>query len=249
MEPTLLKKITDELNETIRGGIISKIHQPTDKTVIFKIFIRGREHRLLISSEAAAPRAHLTLKRYPNPERPLRFCAFLRSHISNALIERVEVVEGERIAKILLKKRNSDGESESLTLVAELTGKSANIILIDSKHVVMDALKYFAPESLRAVSPGLELKPLTNNSNKSASKGSPIEKNKETWNESADSFYSLGIEERERTKRENDLRRVVKKVEKRLTRKVKNLEADIKKPGQMSKTLCRQNCCLRTLKS
>jgi predicted ribosome quality control (RQC) complex YloA/Tae2 family protein len=170
---------------------------------------------------------HLTEKKYPNPMRPLRFCAYLRKHISNALVEELRAVKDERIAELTLKIKGADGESEIMTLVAELTGKSANIILLDSRHFVMDALKYFPPESSpRTVSPGVELKPLAG---KSASKESLIEKSKTSWNESAEHYYNERYEERESTKAGNDLRRVVKKVEKRLSRKIKNLETDIEK--------------------
>lgn len=227
MGPNLLKKITDELNGTIRGGIISKVHQPTARLLILKIFIRGRDYSLLIGTDPLLSRMHLSKKKYPNPERPLRFCAYLRSHIRSALIEEVRALEGERIAEILLKKKNKSGESETVTLVVELTGKSANIILIDSGRVVLDALKYFAPErSPRAVSPGLKLEPLTG---KSVAKEPLIEKDTESWNESAENFYNDRFEKEEIIKIENNLRRIVKKVEKRLNRKIKNLEADIKK--------------------
>ena len=227
MGPILLDNITDELSRTIRGGVISKVYQSDAKLLILKIFIRGREYRLLLSAKPTEPRMHLTEKRYPNPDRPLRFCAFLRAHITNALIEDVQSVEGERIARLTLKRRNEMGEDENLTLIIELTGKSANIILINSKSSVMDALRYFDPEnSPRAVMPGVILGELTG---KAAAKETIIEKSCETWNESADLYYSESFERNELIQLASVLRRVVRKVEKRLTRKVKNLEADILK--------------------
>lgn len=227
MEPILLKKITEELNSSLRGAIISKIHQPNNSVLIIKLFIRGREYKLLISADPLHPRVHITEKKYPNPESPLRFCAYLRAHLSNAVIKEVRSLGGERIAEITLDKKRDGSESETLKLVLELTGKSSNIILIDSRRVVMDALKYFPPESSqRAVSPGVELTPLIG---KASAKESLIEKTGATWNESADSYYTGIYEDAKKIKFGNDLRRVVRKVEKRLKRKKMKLSGDIKR--------------------
>lgn len=225
MGPILLKKITEELNATLKGGIISKIHQPGDRLLILEISIQGRVYDLLISTEAIEPRVHLSEKKYPDPKRTLRFCAFLRRHITGALVDKVRALEGQRIAEIRLKRK--DKPNESVTLIVELTGKSANIILTDSKNIVMDALKYFRPEnSPRIVSPGLNLNPLTG---KSSAKETLIEKNEKTWNESAQRYFDDRSEKRENKKLENDLRRALRKAEERLIRKIKNLEGDIKK--------------------
>lgn len=227
MGPILLKKITEELGETVRGAVVSTVHQPEAKIIILKLFIGAREYRLLLSADPRLPRMHLTLKKYPNPKRPMRFSAFLRKHITGAVIEEVGSSEGERIAQIKLKKKTDNGPYEVMKLTVELTGKSSNIILTDDRSIVLDAIRYFPPESSpRAVSPGFELKPLPQCEIREEV---VIEKNARTWNESADLFYSEIFEENERQRLAKELRRTIKKEEKRLLRKIKNLEADIEK--------------------
>ncbi len=44
----MLKKITEELNETIRGAVISKIHQSEPKLIILKLFCRGKSYKLIL---------------------------------------------------------------------------------------------------------------------------------------------------------------------------------------------------------
>lgn len=227
MGPILLKKITEELSETIRGAVVSKVHQSEAKIIILKLFIRGCNLRLLLSTDPRLPRMHLTEKRYPNPERPMRFCAFLRKHITDAVIKEVRASEGERIALIKLRKKNKEGSFQAMRLIVELTGKSSNIILTDDNAIVLDALRYFPLESSpRAVSPGLELKPLPECEIKEEKL---IEKSAKTWNESADLFYSAAFEETKKQRLTSELRRTVKKEEKKLERKIKNLEGDIEK--------------------
>ncbi|MEE9543095.1 MAG: NFACT RNA binding domain-containing protein [Thermodesulfobacteriota bacterium] len=227
MGPILLKKITDELNESLRAGVVSKVRQPKKDIVILEIFIRGRIYKLLISTNPLEPRMHLTEKKYPNPVRPLRFCAYLRSAITNAVIEKIGVKTSERIAEIELRKKTEDGSTRSLFLIVELTGKSSNIILIDDKVSVLDALKYFLPESsIRAVGPGIKLEPLPVHETKEEN---GIEKSAATWNESADAHYNKIFVDSETKKLTNELRRKVKREEKKLRRKIRNLESDITK--------------------
>ena len=230
MGPILLKKITEELSESVRGAVVSKVHQSEPRIIILKLFIRGRDHRLLLSADPRLPRMHLTGKRYPNPERPPRFCAFLRKHIEGAVIEEVCATEGERIAQIRLKRKTGKKSYETIKLIVELTGKSSNIILTDDRSIVLDAVRYFSPESSpRAVSPGLELKPLPECGISGIKGEELIEKKRETWNESADLFYTKTFEENETKTLVSGLKRIIKKDETRLMRKIKNIEADIEK--------------------
>ena len=80
MDPSLLKVIAAELNDELSGGVVSKIHQPDERTLILRIFIRGRDLKLLVSAHHSLPRLHLTDRSYPNP--PSRFCNFLKSFFS-----------------------------------------------------------------------------------------------------------------------------------------------------------------------
>ena len=50
MNPSLLKVIAAELGDELSGGVVSKIHQSDDRTLILRIFIRGRGFKLLVSA-------------------------------------------------------------------------------------------------------------------------------------------------------------------------------------------------------
>lgn len=228
MGPVLLKNIISELNEALAGGIVSKIHQPNDRDIVLKVFIRGRDERLIISTHPRFSRVHLTKESFVNPPAPKRFCAYLRSRIENARIEGVTQVDTEMIARIGLRKR-TEGE-ERLTLVAELTGKSSNIILVDDKEAVLDALKYFPPEtSVRVVMPGVALLPLPPRPAGEPEKEAFVKKEGVTWNEAADGYYAALIKEDEETAESARIRRALNEAEKRLKRKLENLLGDKKR--------------------
>ncbi|TAN61313.1 fibronectin-binding domain-containing protein [bacterium] len=228
MNPYLLKNVIDELNALFIGAIVSKVHQPDERTIVLKLFNGAKGAYLLISTHPQFSSLHITEDDFENPQTPKRFCAYLRSRITNGRVTAFRVLTGQRIALIELKKR-IDGTEDVFTLVAELTGKSANIILVDSvdgSGVVLDSLRYFKPdESLRPVMPGLTFTPLPMTSLSSVGE-LPDKDPAISWNGFASALYSgaLHIETDGAFKRR--LGRVLSDTKKRLNRKAANLNAD-----------------------
>jgi len=228
MGPKLLEKITTELNVGLKDGVVSRIHEPDERTIIFKVFSKGRTEVLVISAHPLFSRMHISAREFTNPAAPPRFAAYLRSRITNARIEAFEQAKGERIVRIKLIKK-IDGQWSAFVLVAELTGKSSNIILCDAENVVLDALRHFGPGSSREVWPGRTLSLLPT---APPMKEEYAEKKEgETWNEAADRHYSALINEETLALEKNRLRRVIVEAEKKAGRKLKNLKGDESRAG------------------
>ena len=229
MSPGLLKKIVTELSETLLGGIISRIHQPDERTLVFKVFKRGRSQTLLISTHARFSRMHLTEKKFENPPAPKRFCAFLRSRIEDAVIGNIRQIEREKIVRIELRRRTLEGP-EYYLLSAELTGKSGNVILLDKDGVVLDALKYFPEGSQRVVMPGAAFSPLPPlTPHEVMEKEEVLPEKNQTWNEAAERYYSGLVSKDEFEGRKRFLNRAIKDAKKRAGRKLGNLLGDREK--------------------
>lgn len=238
MTPGLLKHIVHELDAAIHGGVISKIHQPNEKDLVFKVFSRGRDFKLLISAHPELCRMHLTEEGFENPQNPPRFCAFLRSRITGARIEGVTQDEGEKIARIKLanphtgtRKAGEDVPSHilSYTLTIELTGKSANVILLDENGVVLDALKYFkSGESARPVVPGIKLTPLSLPAHRE--QAPELEKKEtETWNEATERFYGGLLKDSGFASEKSRLKKIIVETEKKLLKLLENVTNDRRK--------------------
>lgn len=135
MDLLFIEAVVRELNKSVRGAAVSKIHQTGPHDIILRLW-NGRENlRLLISASPGASRLHLTNAKQPNPAAPPRFCQLLRSRLSRLL--EIERLPGERIVRLLFA-----GEAgERWALVAELLGTRANLILIDSEGRIVDALQ------------------------------------------------------------------------------------------------------------
>lgn len=147
MDILTLDAVVRELKPLLTGAAVGKIHQPGADDLVLRLW-NGRENlRLLISASARAARLHLTAETPPNPQAPPRFCQLLRSRLHRLLA--IDRVPGERILRLVF---SGAGESR-WTLVAELLGPQANLLLLDGEGRIVDSLKRQA-ETGRPALPG-----------------------------------------------------------------------------------------------
>ncbi|MFS0656082.1 NFACT family protein [Bacillus sp. 179-C3.3 HS] len=151
--------MTNELQEALAGGRISKIHQPYKHELIFHIRANGRNHKLLLSAHPSYARVQLTEHLYENPSEPPMFCMLLRKHLEGGFIERFEQIGFDRIIVLHVRSRNEIGDEQSRKLYIEIMGRHSNIILVeDGTQLIIDSLKHLSPSvnSFRTVLPGYE---------------------------------------------------------------------------------------------
>ncbi len=127
-----LTPILQELTDALLGGWIQKIHQPTARTLVLDIRVPGQTHRLLISSEPETARLHLTTRTSPNPPSPPPFCQFLRAHVQGARIDDIRQRSNDRLVELQIT-----GKEGARTIVCELTGKTANVLVLDAERRVL----------------------------------------------------------------------------------------------------------------
>lgn len=145
-----LEAVVRELDGMVTDTRINKIHQPTADTLIFKLWTGRETLRLLVSLDGRFSRLHLTERDYPNPFTPMRFCQLLRSRLS-ALIS-IRQKAGERIVELTFR-----GKEQDYLLIAEMTGRHSNMVLVDDKGQIVDALKRIdAGAEGRSIQPGID---------------------------------------------------------------------------------------------
>ena len=153
--------VAEELNIILTGGRIDKIQQPERDEVRLTIRNNGSNYRLLLSSNAASPRIHLTEGHRENPERAPMFCMLLRKHIGGGKILGVCAEGFERVVKISVESANELGDVSVKTLIAEIMGKHSNIILINENSRIIDSLTHVDQDmsSVREVMPARQYMP------------------------------------------------------------------------------------------
>ena len=93
-----LKFTLDEIRQRCLGGRVEKIFQPSRDALILLLKGSAGREKLLIATNPAAPRLHLTTASPENPPEPPMFCMLLRKHLSGARLAEVTQPEMERLA-------------------------------------------------------------------------------------------------------------------------------------------------------
>jgi predicted ribosome quality control (RQC) complex YloA/Tae2 family protein len=131
-----IKGIVDELNAALKGRVFGKIFRLSSAS--FAIDFRRRGEYLFLSADPSLPRLYLI-------ERPVRqlekestsldeFGHALRTNLNGAILTEIERDESERVVRFSFVRHEDTGEMQQRTLVAQLTGRSANLLLLDENN-------------------------------------------------------------------------------------------------------------------
>ncbi len=139
------RSVVNELHSALHTGRIVKVYQPQDTDLLLHVRAGRTTHKWLISANAQFSRTHLTTESLENPKEPPMFCMVLRKHLEGAFIEKIEQQGFERTIHVSIKGKNDIGDTVQKTLIIELMGKHSNIILVDHKDMILDAIKRLSP--------------------------------------------------------------------------------------------------------
>ena len=158
MDGLSLYSAMNELNKRLAGGKIDKFQQTDKEELLLMVRSLGQTYRLLINASAADNRVQLTELEKQAPSEAPMFCMLLRKRIAGGKIVRFEQERLDRVLKISIETYNDLGDLSVFALYCELMGKHSNIILVNEKGVIVDAIKHvgLGMSSVRFVMPGLE---------------------------------------------------------------------------------------------
>ncbi|MGN0520256.1 MAG: NFACT family protein [Candidatus Fimenecus sp.] len=148
--------VKNELEQTVLGARVEKVHQPSKAEIVLLLRTRGGAFRLFLSAESASARVHLTRFPTENPQNPPMLCMLFRKHLTGAVLSSIRQAGLDRILFLDFAATNEIGDKAKLTLCIEITGQHSNIILIDGNGKILDAVKRVdeTKSSVREVLPG-----------------------------------------------------------------------------------------------
>ena len=154
--PTL-RAVTEELSEALSDSRIDKIHQITRDSLVLQLRSRTGTRRLYLCANPGYPRIHLTEMTTENPAKPPMFCMLLRKHLLGGRFVRIEQAGLERCVALIFSCTDEMGEVAEKQLVAELMGRTSNLILVGPDGRVIDCLRRvdLTMSERRPVLPGL----------------------------------------------------------------------------------------------
>ena len=132
LSATDIERVLHEITSALAQARIQKIYQPGDRVLVFEFRVPGETHRLLISCEPEMTRLHLVFRPLHNPASPPSFCQFLRAQIQGGRLDGIQQRQHDRIVTLVVSTRQG-----VRTIVCELTGHSANLLVLDERHHVL----------------------------------------------------------------------------------------------------------------
>lgn len=146
----------------LKGGRVTKIHQPGPTDVVLLVRSQGENHRLFLSASHTIPRFYRLEEPLSNPSEPPLFCMVLRKHLEGGIITEMGQMGLDRVCWWDIRNRNELGDVSVKRLVLEVMGKHSNLILVDlATGKILEAIHHVpaAVSQVRQVLPGLTYTP------------------------------------------------------------------------------------------
>ena len=228
----LIERIVPELREGLIGLAFREIFQLRENQ--FAIAFEGDEFRLLfIAIDSREPRIYLIKRRTRDlkkeKQNPSKFVVDAEHALLGMWLADVSKQPGERVVELRFER------TETRFLVAQLTGKSSNLFLLDTERTIIGALRkpldgeqslgitYSSPD-------GTAGRKLSGDSNDLV-----IKHSHQTLSESLDAYFQERDAESRFSKLTYQARRKNQKEQAKLRRLIKNLEIDIQQHGDPEK--------------
>lgn len=146
-----------EMQRSIVGGKIDKVQQPERDELVLGVHTQTGNYKLLLSASAANTRAHLTDVKRTNPADAPMFCMLLRKRIQGGKIVSVDQPNFDRVLVLTVETQNELGDLVPYRLIAEIMGKHSNVVLVNEKNIIVDAIRHVGVgmSNVRLILPGL----------------------------------------------------------------------------------------------
>lgn len=141
MNEQLISDVIEEVGPALAGRAWGKVFQLSGSSLV--VDFRGRY--LFVSVEPGQPRLYLISRTVRELERasqhPAPFSLVLRKALGGATLREVKKDDGERVVRFVFDVPDAVGDVREATLVAQLTGRTSNLFLLDSHGRVLDSLR------------------------------------------------------------------------------------------------------------
>ena len=145
MNDQTIEAIVDEIAHVLVGRTFGKVFELSRRSLA--VDFRAHDGRyLFISLEPQKPAIYMIERRVRDLEkqslRASPFSLVLRKHLGGATLASIRKDETDRIVRFSFKARDEIGNSRLRTLVAQLTGRTANLLLLDEGGHIIDLLRH-----------------------------------------------------------------------------------------------------------
>jgi len=232
VHPETLTKIVAEFDQTLVGRFVGKVFQLTPFSIAVDFGLRQGRY-LYLSAEPQRPRTYLIAREVKylvkQAMSPSQFVQTMCSRLGGGNLVSVTRDASDRIIRFAFSVKDETGESHNRMLAAQLTGRSANLFLLDESGTIMNVLRSGNGPGHRI---GERYQPPPTPAHVSSGEQAPIEQGEfSSLSAAADHYYRiLEAEERFTTRTKAIRDRLRKEMNKKLKLQ-KNLQIDLVSHG------------------
>jgi predicted ribosome quality control (RQC) complex YloA/Tae2 family protein len=197
MDDSTISAVVSEIAPVLIGRAPGKIFQLDQQSVAIDFGLR-HEGYLFISTNPALPRLYLIKRRVRDLEKlslpSNQFTLTLRKELSQTRVTSIEKIPADRIVWFKFKGVDDLNQQKERTLVVQLTGRSANLLLLDQDDVIISRLRSGKTDGQsiagRYQSPKLQQSSSPRAKDSSATAGGPTVSEGNTLSEALDAHYT-----------------------------------------------------------
>lgn len=156
MDDQSIREIVDEITPLLLHRAPGKIIQLGTASLAIDFGLREPGF-LFVSADPSAPRMYLIRRRLRDLEKestpPTPFSLTLRKELADTQIKAIEKDATDRIVRLSFEGRDELGNQKRRVLLAQLTGRSANLLLLDADHRILQTARKTAGEGQRPGEP------------------------------------------------------------------------------------------------
>lgn len=155
MDGLFLTTVTRQLN-ALCPCKINKIQNISDEELLVNLHTKQKNQKLVINVRSNTNRIYLANQVETTQNMPTNFVMVLRKQLHQGTITSISQVGYDRLLKMEISTRNEFGDATTFSLMIELMGKYANIVLVNEEGIIVDALKRIPvyENSKRTIHPG-----------------------------------------------------------------------------------------------
>lgn len=144
MNDQLLSSVVEELTPVLSRRAFGKVFQ-LGRASLAVDFRTGDGRYLFFSVEPHNPRLYMVARAVRELEKqsgtPSLFALLLRKHLAGATLDSLTKDAHDRVVRFGFEARDEAGTTHARTLVAQLTGRSSNLFLLDAENRIVDAMR------------------------------------------------------------------------------------------------------------
>ena len=141
MHPENIQQIVEEIAPLIEGRYFGKMFQLGPLAWAIDVGLRDGRY-LFVSSDPTSPRLYLIKRRIRDLEKhslsQSQFAQLMSSKISGAHVVTITRDPAERVIRLTLEAREETGNARIWILLVQLTGRSANLFLLDKDGILRE---------------------------------------------------------------------------------------------------------------